>query len=109
MRDPADDLGMRCPLPDGEVTRVVSLVPSMTESLFDLGLGRIRLGISQVGADGVVEQVSLLRHHTDGRRKRVERQVAQVVPVDTDDALGRIVQTRDEIGHGGLAGTGGTD
>ena len=33
MRDPTDDLGMRCALPDGEVTRVVSLVPSLTEAV----------------------------------------------------------------------------
>lgn len=33
MRDPADDLGMRCSLPEGEVTRVVSLVPSLTEAI----------------------------------------------------------------------------
>ena len=33
MREAADDLGMRCTLPDREVTRVVSLVPSLTEAL----------------------------------------------------------------------------
>ena len=33
MREADDDLGMRCPLPDGEVTRVVSLVPSLTEAV----------------------------------------------------------------------------
>ena len=33
MRDAADDLGMRCTLPVAEVTRVVSLVPSLTEAI----------------------------------------------------------------------------
>ena len=47
----------------------------------------IRLGIEQVGADGIVEQVGLLRHHADLRGQRVERHIAQVVPVDADDAL----------------------
>ena len=76
---------------------------------FDLGLRGIRLGVGQVGADGVVEQVILLRHHADRGRKRVERQVAQVVPVDADDALGRVVQARDEICHGGFACTRGSN
>lgn len=33
MRTLADDLGMPCPLPAGQVTRVVSLVPSLTEAI----------------------------------------------------------------------------
>jgi ABC-type Fe3+-hydroxamate transport system substrate-binding protein len=33
VREADDDLGMRCRLPDGEVTRVVSLVPSLTEAI----------------------------------------------------------------------------
>ena len=33
MRELTDDLGMRCPLPAGPVTRVVSLVPSLTEAV----------------------------------------------------------------------------
>lgn len=33
MRELADDLGMRCPLPAAPLTRVVSLVPSLTEAL----------------------------------------------------------------------------
>lgn len=33
MREPADDLGMPCTLPAGVVTRVVSLVPSLTEAV----------------------------------------------------------------------------
>ena len=31
----------------------------------DLGLGRVGLGVDQVGADGVVEQVAFLRDHAD--------------------------------------------
>jgi ABC-type Fe3+-hydroxamate transport system substrate-binding protein len=33
VREAADDLGMPCPLPWGEVTSVVSLVPSLTEAV----------------------------------------------------------------------------
>ena len=33
MRTIADDLGRECRLPEGPVTRVVSLVPSLTEAL----------------------------------------------------------------------------
>ena len=53
---------------------------------FDLGLRGVQLGILQVGADGIVEQVGLLRHHADLRGKRVEGHIAQVMPVDADDA-----------------------
>ena len=70
---------------------------------------RIRFGICQVGADGVVEEIILLRHHADRGRKRVERHVAQVMPVDADDALGGVIQAWDEIGHRGFASAGGAD
>ena len=72
-------------------------------------LRRVGFGICQVRADGVVEEISLLRHHADRGREQVERHVAQVMPVDADDAFGGIIQARDEIGHRGLARAGGTD
>ena len=76
---------------------------------FDLGLGRVQAGVEQVGADGVVEQVRFLRHHADLRGQRVERHVAQVVPVDQDAPAGGVVQARDQIGQGGLARAAGPD
>ena len=76
---------------------------------FDLGLGRVHFCVGQVRADGIVEQVRLLRHHADRQRKRFERHVAQVMPVDADDALGGVIQAWDEIRHRGFARAGGTD
>ncbi len=75
----------------------------------DLRLGGIQVWHSQVGADGVVEEIGLLGDHADRGGERVERDIAQVVPVDADDSVGRVVEARDEIGQGGLARAGGTD
>ena len=73
------------------------------------GLRRIGPGIEQVGADGVVEEVGLLGHHADIGRQGGQRDVAQIVAVQRDPALGRIVQARQQIGDGRLARAAGAD
>ena len=70
---------------------------------FDLRLSGVHVGVEQIGADGVVEQVGFLRHHADILGQRVEPQVAQVMAVDGDASGRRVVETRDEIGHRRLA------
>ena len=75
----------------------------------DLRLRRVHFGVRQVRADGVVEEIVLLRHHADGGRKRIERHVTQVMSVNANDPLGGIIQARDEIGHGRFTSAGGTD
>ncbi len=43
------------------------------------------------------------------RGERLEGEVAQVVPVEQDDALGGVVQAGDQIGEGGFSSAGGAD
>ncbi len=56
-----------------------------------------------------MEEIGFLRHHANRRRKRLEREVAQVMPVDADDSIGGIIQPWDEIGHRRFARAGGTN
>ena len=51
---------------------------------FQLCLRRVRLGVKQIGADGVMEEVGLLRHHADILRHGAQAQVAQIVTVQAD-------------------------
>ena len=70
---------------------------------FQLVLRRVELGVAQVGADGVVEQVRLLGDDADLRGERVERDIAQVDAIEQDASGGGIVQAGNELGHGGFA------
>ena len=51
-----------------------------------LGVGGVGLGVAQVVADRLVEQVRVLGDHADRRPQRVEREVAHVVAVDAHGA-----------------------
>jgi hypothetical protein len=68
-------------------------VPARLVELGDRGVG---LGVQQVGADGVVEQVGVLADHADRRAQGLLGQVAHVVTIDADDAIGHVVQPRDQ-------------
>jgi hypothetical protein len=67
----------------------------------------VRLGVQQVRADGVVEQVRLLRHEADDPSERYEGQLADIDAVDLDGALLDVVQARDEVGRRCLPGARG--
>ena len=69
----------------------------------------LRLAEGDVLADGAAEQGGLLQHDADLRAQRIERHIAQVVPVDGDAAFGRIVEARQQVDDGGLAGAGGAE
>ena len=75
----------------------------------DLVVGGIGPGIEQVSADGVVEEMGILSDDADTLVDRVELQVADIDAADADDATLRVVEARDEVGDGGLAGAGGSD
>ena len=74
-----------------------------------LGLGGVGAGVEQVGPHRVVEQVGLLGHHADLLRQRLQGDVAQVVAVDGDAALGGVVEPGQQVGDGGLARAAGAD
>ena len=75
----------------------------------DLGVGRVGLRVEQVLAHGRVEEVRLLGHHPDRLGERAERDLLHVGPVDRDDALGRLVEARDQVRDGRLAGAARAD
>ena len=57
-------------------------------------------GVAQVVAHGVVEEVGVLVHHTDGGPQALLGEVADVVPVDPNYTLGDVVQAGEEGGRG---------
>jgi hypothetical protein len=57
----------------------------------------------------VVEQHGVLRHHADHVAQRALRHVGDVLAVDGDAALLRLVEAEDEARQGGLAGARGAD
>src|SRR5690606_319449 len=72
----------------------------------NLILGGFRPAKGDVGADGVGEKRRLLQDDADLRAQRVERDVANVVIVDRHAALQHVVEARDQVDNGGLAGAG---
>ena len=75
----------------------------------DLIIAGLGPGIEQVCPDGIVEQVSLLRHHADLPRQSLQAQVADIVSVDADGAAVRVVEARQQIADRGLAGPAGAN
>ena len=75
----------------------------------ELVVGRVGLGVAQVRADRVVEEVRVLHHEADGVAQRVERELADVVAVDPHRALARRRRCGDEHRGGGLARARRTD
>ena len=59
--------------------------------------------------DRAAEEEALLRHDPELAAQRVLRHVAQVVAVDRDPALGRVVEARDQLRDRRLAGAGVAD
>ena len=62
----------------------------------ELLVGGVGVGVAQVVADRLVEEVRVLRHDTDRRAQRVEREVAHVVAVDAHRAGRHVVQPGQE-------------
>ena len=60
-----------------------------------LGVGGVRPGVAEVGADRVVEQVRVLADHADGRAQAVLGEVAHVVAVDPHRPGGHVVEPGD--------------
>ena len=71
----------------------------------DLLLGRVRLRVEQVRADGVVEQVGVLGHDPDRLAERGEGYVTHVGAVQAHRPVAHVVKPRDEVADRGLTGT----
>ncbi len=69
----------------------------------------IRLAISDVVADGIVEENRLLGDLADLFAQRSQADFAEIVAVDEDAARAHIEEAGDEVDHGRFSGAAGTD
>ncbi len=69
-----------------------------------LGLGRVRPCIQEVLPHAGMEQVRVLENHPNLLPERLDGQVADVVAVDPNGALLRVVEAGQQARHRGLAG-----
>ncbi len=70
----------------------------------DLRQGGGGTAVTDVGQDAVVEEVAFLGHEADGGGQRCLADLPDVGAVDLDRAAGDVVQPRDQVAEGGLAG-----
>src|SRR5207237_555511 len=77
--------------------------------LLYVGVGGVEAAVADVFADSSVEEDGLLDHHAYLAAEGVQRHLAQVVAVGGDRAAGHVVMAREEVDHGGLAGSGLAD
>src|SRR6266568_7650018 len=75
----------------------------------DLLLAGAEAAIGDVRAYRVVEQGDLLADQRDGTAQRAERHLADILSVDGDAPGVDVVEARNEVENGGLAGAGGAD
>jgi hypothetical protein len=75
----------------------------------DLFHRSVEVAVVNVVADGVVEQRCILRHNTNRASQAVERDVANVLPVDKDAAFLGVVKAEEEAEDRGLAAAAGAD
>ena len=69
----------------------------------------VRLAVEQVLAHGAVEQEGVLQHHGHVAAQRVQRDLPQIMAVQSDPPLNGIVETAEQIGDAGLARAAGAD
>src|SRR5699024_3798462 len=70
-------------------------------------IGGIQLSVSDIVHDRSGEQVGILQHHSQGP---AQIRLLDLVDIDTvvaDFSVGDIIEPVDQIGDGGLSGTGG--
>ena len=75
----------------------------------DLVVGRVELPHPDVVADGAIEEGRLLRDQREAAAEGRQRVLADVASVDLDRPIGRVVEAREHIDQGRLAGTGRPD
>ncbi len=76
-----------------------------TASFFDFGLRGVGLGVEQILFDSAVEQVSVLRHHSDVLAQIGQIEFSDVDAVQQDPSARHIVEARNQVDDGRLAGS----
>ena len=69
--------------------------------LLKTGIGA---GEGDVGEDRAIEQQAVLRHHTDLGPQRVEIHLVDVIAINADHPLQRLIEAGDHLQQGALAG-----
>jgi len=77
--------------------------------VFDVALGGVALGVGDVLGDGAVEEEDILFDDAEESAVGPWVDVAEVVSVEADGALGGVVEASDEVAEGGFAGAAGPD
>src|ERR1019366_9661321 len=75
---------------------------SSARGSLDLLVSGVRPSVCEVGADGVREEEAVLEDNAHLAAQRVQRDGADVVPVDQHRSLGRVVEARNEHREGRL-------
>ena len=74
-----------------------------TASFLDFGLRGIGFGVEQILFDRAVEQVRVLRHHSDVLAQIGQIEFADVDAVQQDPSACHIIEARNQVDDGGLA------
>ena len=75
----------------------------------DFLIGGIRATVADVLHDGAVEKPGILQDHAEHAAQVIAVELLDVVAVHQDGTAVDIVETHQQLDHGGLAGTGWTD
>src|SRR3954451_23026071 len=73
--------------------------------LHDVLEGRVRIGENQVAVNSAGEQRRFLRHHAEVVSELVGREMSDVLTVELDLAIGRLIEALEQLGERALAAT----
>ena len=76
---------------------------------FDLFLGGIGLGVTDVFGNGAVEEEGVLQHRGDVVAQAFQGHIPHILAVDENTAFHRVVEPGDQLGGGGFAHAGGAN
>ena len=76
---------------------------------FDFLPGGIRLGIADILRDGAVKEEGILKHRRNIMPQAFQGHTPDILSVDHDTALSRVIEPGDQLGGGGFAHTGGAN
>ena len=77
--------------------------------LDDLLAGGLRIGKGDVLFHRAIKEHGVLRHDADLAAQGIELHLIDVIAIDEDAAGARVIETRQHLGEGALAGTTGAD
>ena len=82
------------------------MAPCLFRSRDHLLLRGVRSAETDIGPDGVVEQIDILKDHGDMFQQAVAGELPHIVPTHRNAATGYIIEPGDQAANGGLAAAG---